>query len=63
MFELIIWVVCIYILAKMLGAILQVIRPFFEPPRKQEPNVREKETRHQFDNVQDADFEDITDKK
>jgi len=63
MFELIIWIVCIYVLAKLLGVVLQVIRPLFEPPRKQQPPVREKETRHQFDNVQDADFEDITDKK
>ncbi len=63
MFRLIVWIICIYILAKILGVILQFVRPFLEPPRKPQPTVQEKETRQQFDNVQDADFEDITDKK
>jgi len=63
MFRLIVWIICIYILAKIVGIVLQSARPFFDPQRKSQPPVREKETRQQFDNVQDADFEDITDKK
>ncbi len=63
MFRPIVWIICIYILAKIVGIVLQAARPFFDPPRKSQATVREKETRQQFDNVQDADFEDITDKK
>jgi len=42
---------------------IAVSQAFFEAPRKPQPTVRVKETKQQFDNVQDADFEDITDKK
>jgi len=63
MFRLILWIICVYILAKILGVVLQFIRPFFQEPRKPGPSIRVKETKQQFDNVQDADFEDITDKK
>jgi hypothetical protein len=63
MFRFIVWIICIYILAKIFGVLLQFIRPFFEAPRKPQAAVREKETKQQFDNVQDADFEDVTDKK
>ncbi len=63
MLRLIVWIICIYILAKIIGLVLQLFRPFFDAPRKPQPTVRMKETKQQFDNVQDADFEDITDKK
>ena len=63
MFRFIVWIICIYIIAKILGVLLQFVRPFFGTPRKPQPTIRVKETRQQFDNVQDADFEDITDKK
>lgn len=63
MLRLIVWIILIYILAKILGVVLQIVRPFFEPPRKPQSTIRQKETKQQFDNVQDADFEDITDKK
>ena len=63
MFRLILWIICVYILAKILGVVLQFLRPFFQQSQKQGPSVRVKNTKQQFDNVQDADFEDITDKK
>ncbi len=63
MFRFILWIICIYILAKVLGVVLQMLRPFFAPLPKSGPTVGVKENKQQFDNVQDADFEDITDKK
>ncbi len=42
MFRLIVWIICIYILAKIVGIVLQSARPFFDPPRKSQPTVREK---------------------
>ena len=63
MFRYILWIIIIYIFAKIFGAILQVMRPFFTPAQKPQPKVREKKAKEQFDNIQDADFEDITDKK
>lgn len=63
MLRFIVWIILIYILAKILGAVVQFLRPFFLPPKQSQPTVREKQTKQQFDNVQDADFEDITDKK
>jgi hypothetical protein len=63
MLRLIAWIILIYIAAKILGTLLQFLRPFFQPRQKPEPPVKEKMTKQQFDNIQDADFEDITDKK
>jgi len=63
MFRLILWIICVYILAKILGVVLQFLRPFFQQSQKPSPSVGMKESKQQFDNVQDADFEDITDKK
>ena len=63
MFRFILWIIIIYIFAKILGAILQVVRPLFTTSQKPQPKVREKTAKQQFDNIQDADFEDITDKK
>jgi hypothetical protein len=63
MLRFILWIILIYILAKILGTLLQFLRPFFQSQHKSEPAVHEKQTKKQFDNVQDADFEDITDKK
>jgi hypothetical protein len=63
MLRFIAWIILIYIAAKILGILLQFLRPFFQPQQKREPPVKEKETKQQFDNIQDADFEDITDKK
>jgi hypothetical protein len=63
MWRFILWIILIYILAKILGTVLQFLRPYFQPRQKSEPAVHEKQTKQEFDNVQDADFEDITDKK
>jgi hypothetical protein len=63
MLRFIVWIICIYIFAKIIGVVLQFLRPFFEASHKPQTTVRVKETKQQFDNVQDADFEDITDKK
>ena len=63
MLRIIVWIILIYILVKILGTVLQFLRPYFQPRQKSGPSVREKKTQQQFDNVQDADFEDITDKK
>jgi len=63
MIRFIFWIICIYIVAKVLGILLQFFRPMFQQPQKPRTTVGEKETKQQFDNVQDADFEDITDKK
>ncbi len=63
MLRFIVWIICIYILAKILGVVLQIVRPFFETTTKPQGTVRKKDAKQQFDNVQDADFEDITDKK
>ena len=37
MFRFIVWIICIYILAKIIGVVLQFVRPFFETPRKPQP--------------------------
>ncbi len=63
MLRFMVWIVLIYIFAKVLGVVLQIVRPFFGPPRIPQSGVQMKKTKQQFDNVQDADFEDITDKK
>jgi hypothetical protein len=63
MVRLILWIIIIYILAKILGVILQVLRPLFNQAKQPQPKVREKMAKEQFDNIQDAEFEDITDKK
>lgn len=63
MLRFIAWIILIYIAAKILGTVLQFLRPLFQPKQKQETSVKDKATRQQFDNIQDADFEDITDKK
>jgi len=63
MFRLILWIIIIYIFAKILGVILQIVRPLFTSTKVPKPKVRDKMAKEQFDNIQDADFEDITDKK
>ncbi len=63
MLRFIVWIILIYIAAKILGTLLQFLRPFFQRKLKPEPPVKAKMTKQQFDNIQDADFEDITDKK
>ena len=63
MLRFIVWIILIYVGAKILGVVLQFVRPFFDPSRKPKSTVQDKQTKQQFDNVQDADFEDITDKK
>ena len=63
MLRFIVWIILIYIFAKVLGVILQFVRPCFSPRKQPQSTVHEKKTKQQFDNVQDADFEDITDKK
>jgi hypothetical protein len=63
MLRFIVWIILIYIFAKVIGVILQIVRPFFKPPQQPKSTVHAKKTNPQFDNVQDADFEDITDKK
>lgn len=63
MLRFIAWIILIYIASKILGTLLQYLRPFFQPKQKLEPPVKAKMTKQQFDNIQDADFEDITDKK
>ncbi|HTX18003.1 MAG TPA: hypothetical protein VMG34_05010 [Bacteroidota bacterium] len=63
MIRFLIWIILIYLLAKVLGVVLQVVRPLFDPPESPQPTVRVKQNKSQFDNVQDADFEDVTDKK
>jgi len=63
MLRYIAWIILIYIAAKILGTLLQFLRPFFQSRQKLEPPVKDKMTKQQFDNIQDADFEDITDKK
>ncbi|MGA7160549.1 MAG: hypothetical protein WBZ48_06085 [Bacteroidota bacterium] len=63
MLRFIVWIILIYIFAKLLGVLLQIVRPFFGTPRSPVSGVQMKKTKQQFDNVQDADFEDITDKK
>ncbi len=63
MLRFIAWIILIYIAAKILGTLLQFLRPWFRPRQQPEPPVKDKKTKQQFDNIQDADFEDITDKK
>lgn len=63
MLRFIVWIILIYIFAKVLGMVLQIVKPFFSPPQQPQSKVHEKKTKEQFDNIQDADFEDITDKK
>lgn len=63
MLRLIVWLILIYLIAKILATVLPALRQFFQPRGGSEPRVEEKQTKRQFDNVQDADFEDITDKK
>ena len=63
MLRFIVWIILVYILAKILGVVLQIVRPFFGTTRPPQSGVQMKKTKQQFDNVQDADFEDITDKK
>ena len=63
MLRYIAWIILIYIAAKILGTLLQFLRPFFQRRQKLETPVKDKMTKQQFDNIQDADFEDITDKK
>jgi hypothetical protein len=63
MLRYIAWIILIYIAAKILGALLKFLRPFFQRKLKPEPPVKDKMAKQQFDNIQDADFEDITDKK
>ncbi len=63
MLRLVLWIIIIYIFAKILGVVVQVLRPLFTPTQPPKPKVRQKTAKEQFDNIQDADFEDITDKK
>jgi len=63
MIEFFLWIILIYLLAKVLGVVVQVVRPLFDPPESPKPSVRVKQDKSQFDNIQDADFEDVTDKK
>jgi hypothetical protein len=60
----IIWIVVIYFVVRILGAVLKELRGIFPPSRPvSDGRVGEKRTSQDFKNVQDADFEDITDKK
>jgi hypothetical protein len=63
MLRIILWIIIIYIFAKVLGVILQILRPLFSAPQQPHPTVGQKKEKTQFDNIQDAEFEDITDKK
>ena len=61
--RLIAWIVLVYIFAKIIGVILQVLRPLFNSGKHEDPAVGKKGSKEQFNNIQDAEFEDITDKK
>ncbi|HTR81776.1 MAG TPA: hypothetical protein VMM58_09120 [Bacteroidota bacterium] len=63
MLDFIFWIIIAYILVKVFGVILQMARPYFNPQQRPKSPVREKRTKEQFNNIQDADFEDITDTK
>lgn len=57
------WIILVFLFAKILGVVLESLRPWFRPASKPEIHEDEKKVKQDYQNVQDADFEDINDKK
>lgn len=65
MFRFIVFLIFILLAAKLFGAVIKVLRDIFAPPRPQPPHAHAPSppAAQKYDNVQDADFEEIGDKK
>jgi hypothetical protein len=63
MWRFVIWLILLFILAKMLGVFIQWLRLILGPGPQPKDTVEQKGNRQQFQNIEDADFEDISDKK
>ena len=64
LFRFILWLFIIYFVARFLGAVIREMRKIFSPsPSVPDQGVGQKRSSQEFNNVEDADFEDITDKK
>ena len=57
------WIILVFLFAKILGVVLESIRPWFRQSAKPDVHEEKKQAKRDYPNVQDADFEDITDKK
>lgn len=57
------WIILVFLFAKVLGLVLESVRPWFRSTAKPEVREEGKPVKQDYPNVQDADFEDITDKK
>ncbi len=57
------WIILVFLFAKVLGIVLESIRPWFRSTAKPDVHEEEKHVKQEYPDVQDADFEDITDKK
>ncbi|MDD8017146.1 MAG: hypothetical protein PHP42_02110 [Bacteroidota bacterium] len=62
MVRFIAWLIIGFILAKILGAVLRALRNLFQPAPPQHP-VQPRQGKQPYTNVQDIDYEDVSDKK
>jgi hypothetical protein len=58
----IIWIIVVYIIAKILGVVLQQVRIFFGSFGTSQPNVRQHGTTNNR-RIEDVDYEDVSDKQ
>jgi hypothetical protein len=63
MIRFVLWLILFFIVAKVFGVVLQFLRQVFAPPQKPRDGVGRKDSGSQFNDIEDADYEDITDKK
>lgn len=62
MVRFVLGLILFFIVAKVLGVVIAFLRQALSPPRPQD-GVEKKTAHRQFDNIEDAEYEDITEKK
>ena len=58
--RLFIWIVIGFIIAKIIGAVIQVFRNLLAPPKVPQKPIEPGKKQEDYKNIEDADFEDIT---
>ena len=59
----VLWLILFFIIAKVLGVVLQFLRQIFAPQQKPKDSVGRKKSSTQFNEIEDAEYEDISEKK
>lgn len=59
----IVWIIIGYILAKIIGAVIQVIRKYFSSNRSSQSIHSQREKKQVYRDVQDVEYEEVEESK